>query len=280
MKHWIIIFFLGLPVTQSAFAQYDTCSHLKQWEYSKPQNAQDARMIYDSLRQFIELCAAHDYYSYEVFSSIDGAVGLMTPNDDGRYDKYRTWLISVLFLNTTNPDYFCSCMGSIAGTYVNSKYNSTLCNLAVLKYIRQFHLECWSSAEDKEFSKDSIYAFQNGWGNIYPPLDSLDLGFLIHSNAVTHLSPLTQTYLASFTTSPNPFKTETTLSFTLNRMTYITVDVYDVLGHKVWGSDHGGTMDAGTHQVRIDGASISSGTYYARISTGFGEVKTVKLVKE
>ena len=34
------------------------------------------------------------------------------------------------------------------------------------------------------------------------------------------------------------------------------------------------------HRVYLDGNSLPSGTLYGRISTGFGEVKTVKLVHE
>ena len=63
-------------------------------------------------------------------------------------------------------------------------------------------------------------------------------------------------------------------------MAYITVEVFDPLGRKVWGDDHGYSLDKGTHTIHLDGAKLSSGTYYARISTGFGEVMTVKLVKQ
>ena len=87
-------------------------------------------------------------------------------------------------------------------------------------------------------------------------------------------------YLASFTSSPNPFVKATTLEFTLNRMTYITVSVYDELGRLVWGDGRGSSLEAGTHDIQIDGSKLPSGTLYARIATGFGEVKTVKLVHE
>jgi hypothetical protein len=87
-------------------------------------------------------------------------------------------------------------------------------------------------------------------------------------------------YLNSLTTSPNPFTAKITLKFTLNRMAYTTIAIYDELGRLVWGDGRGSSLEAGLHTVHIDGKDLPHGTLYARISTGFGEVKTVKLVHE
>ncbi|HYM19817.1 MAG TPA: T9SS type A sorting domain-containing protein [Candidatus Kapabacteria bacterium] len=274
------IIFASLATPLYAQTGYDTCAHLKEWEYYSPTDPQIAQEQYDTLRLYIELCAASDDQSYHAFLHLDEAVQLYAPDDTSRFDRYRQWLISVIYLNTTNPAYFCADLGSIAGTYQYGKY-TPLGYLAVLNYIRSNHPECWGSQASNEYTKDSAYDAANGHDPTHlPSLDSMGLGFLLNHNAVTPSSYLPSQYLASFTTNPNPFKNETTLSFTLNRMAYVTVDVYDILGHKVWGDDHGYSLDAGVHQVRIDGAGLPTGTLYARISTGFGEVKTVKLVKQ
>jgi hypothetical protein len=260
---------------------YDTCLHLSQWESTsiQPGDTELAHKEYDTLRLYIEHCATTDPDSYVAFIHLDGAVEDLS-NDTGRFSAYRAWLVSVLYLNTTVPQYFCSCMSSIAGTYQVGKFNP-LGYLAVLNYLRTYHRECWNANGDKMYAQDSAYDAQHFHDPRHlPSLDSMGLGFLLKQEVVSPSGPLPQQYFGLFTSSPNPFRQETTLEFVLNRMAYITVDVYDVLGHKVWGSDHGSTMDTGTHQVRINGAGMSSGTYYARISTGFGEVKTVKLVKE
>jgi len=92
----------------SAFGQnYDTCAHLKLWENQNPQpgDIQIAKEQYDTLRLFIEKCAASDSESWYAFSHISSAVQLMS-EDTTRYDIYRNWLISVLYLNTTQPYYF------------------------------------------------------------------------------------------------------------------------------------------------------------------------------
>jgi hypothetical protein len=257
----------------------DSCRLLKQWMYTRPQDGdyQTAKEQYDTLRLFIEKCAATDSESWRVFSSLDGAVQLMS-DDTTRFDNYRAWLISVLYFNKTNPEYFCVCMGSIAGTYQYGKYNP-LGYLAVLNYVRHFQPQCWNASGDQEYSQDSLYDAQHRYDPTHlPSLDSMGLGFLLTQSGVTPTTTA-MTNLASFTSSPNPFTSGTKLNFALNRMTYVTIEVYDLLGNKVFASA-GRSYEAGSYEINLDGSALPSGTLYARISMGFGEVKTVKLVHE
>jgi hypothetical protein len=273
---WMGLFILLFYCT-NAFGQIDTCTYLKRWNYIDVSTKEDAKRKYDTLRLFIEKCAATDNESWKVFTSIDGAVARYS-SDTTRYDLYRNWLISVLYLNTTNPQYFCRCMGAISGTFPYGKYYP-LGSFAVLNYIRNSYHECWGSADSQMYIEDSIKAVNKGFifKNL-PPLDSLGLGFLLKSNTS---SPTTVggSYLTSFTSSPNPFKNETHLRFHLNRMAYTTIGIYDVLGHQVSGDGKGRTYEAGDHEIGVEGASLPEGSLYARIETGFGEVRTVKLIK-
>ena len=279
-----IIFCAVFFCATNAYSQsYDTCTHLKVWAGITPDSPEEYKLQYDTIRLYIERCAAKDDQSWDVFVKMTGAVSFMS-DDTTRFVQYRNWLIAVLYLNTTNPAYFCACMGAIASTYQYGKYHP-LGYLAVLNYFRQNHPECWSAGGQKEYSKDSTYDAGKTYSgydvNHLPPLDSLGLGFLLHHQAVAPSSrQLTAQYLASFTSSPNPFINETTLQFTLNRMTYTTIAVYDELGRLVWGDGRGASLEAGVHTIHLDGKNLPSGTLYARISTGFGEVKTVKLVHE
>jgi hypothetical protein len=169
-------------------------------------------------------------------------------------------------------------LGSIAGTYQYSQFIGRA-GLAILDYIRHVSA-CYSQGLDREFTKDSLMVFQEGYDPTHlPPLDSLGLGFLLNHQAVVPPSPLPSKYLALFSSNPNPFTSETKLNFALNRMTYVTIEVYDILGNKVYGNA-GRSYEAGSYEINIDGKTLPSGTLYARISTGFGEVKTVKLVHE
>ena len=46
----------------------DTCAHLRLWEYTQPQNTQDYKEQYDTLKLYVEKCAAIDKNSWDVFT--------------------------------------------------------------------------------------------------------------------------------------------------------------------------------------------------------------------
>ena len=123
----------------------------------------------------------------------------------------------------------------------------------------------------------TVYAMGPGDGYAYPGGAVLET---INSGVLLPMTSFSGTSLVSFSSNPNPFINETSLEFTLNRMSYVTLAIYDELGRLVWGDGRGSSLEAGMHSIQIDGRSLPSGTLYARISTGFGEVKTVKLEHE
>ncbi|MDP4218973.1 MAG: T9SS type A sorting domain-containing protein [Bacteroidota bacterium] len=225
-------------------------------------------------------CAASDCSVAGAFGYLDGAVQFMS-DDPARFDDYRAWLISVLDVNKTCEDYFCSCVSAMSSTYQNGKY-VPLAHLSVLNYLRQYHPNCWGAGDDKGYGYDSAADSRvniNGYTvNNLPPLDSIGLGFLLDKSKAPH--PSESVASASFTSSPNPFTNVLTLAFTLDQVEHVDLAIYDILGHVVWGDDNGLPFEAGTHTITVDGKSLPHGTLYARISTGFGEVKTVKLVHE
>ena len=85
---------------------------------------------------------------------------------------------------------------------------------------------------------------------------------------------------------PNPFNPSTTIKFELPVNNYVTLKIYDVLGHEVATlvNEH---LKAGTYQVDWDarlrsvgGGSIASGVYYYKLAAGdFVETKKMVLVK-
>src|SRR6185369_6348275 len=93
-------------------------------------------------------------------------------------------------------------------------------------------------------------------------------------------SQLSVLSLISFASAPNPYANDVTLNLKLSRVSYTTVAIYDNLGRLIWEDGSGSSLEAGEHAIHIDGRNFPSGTLYARISTGFGEVKTLKLVHE
>src|SRR3979409_2528876 len=114
----------------------DSCALLRNWSGIDPSDEATAQKKYDSLRLYIEKCALSDTNSWDVFVELDGANQYRSA-DTIRYYQYSAWLISVLYLNTRQPEYFCACVGSLISTY-----QKTVEVLAVMNYIRTYHREC------------------------------------------------------------------------------------------------------------------------------------------
>ncbi len=265
------------------------CATLRPWRGVSPQTEQDYAQQYDSLRKYIELCAI-EQLSFHAFTSLISDCQYTNITDTTRFDRFREWCKSVLYLNTTESDYFCADLEAIATTYFYGKWKIPNAALAIFEYLANNH-NCNSEGLQQEI-KDNIRSRHDTWKTLHdggdttaedtvlPSLEKLGLGFLLKQDVHGPVSPLPSQYLTSFTASQNPFKGETKLRFTLNRMAYITIDIFDELGRPYYGNGDGRTFEAGDQEVPIDGRSLPSGSLYARISTGFGEVKTVKLVHE
>lgn len=71
---------------------------------------------------------------------------------------------------------------------------------------------------------------------------------------------------------PNPTSGETAIPYVLGESGPVRLEVFDVLG-RLRSVLVDGFQPAGVHQVRFDGASLPSGTYFYRIEAG-GEVAT------
>ncbi len=74
---------------------------------------------------------------------------------------------------------------------------------------------------------------------------------------------------------PNPFVRSTTIGFELDRATDVSLVVYDVRGREVAVLTDG-MMEAGQHTVTFDAASLPSGVYVYRLTTGT-QVETGRL---
>jgi hypothetical protein len=78
---------------------------------------------------------------------------------------------------------------------------------------------------------------------------------------------------------PNPFNPSTAMSYRLVANSFVTLEVYDVLGQSI-ATLVNETQAAGPHTVRWDAAGRPSGVYYYRIQTGaFNETKRMLLLR-
>jgi hypothetical protein len=86
----------------------------------------------------------------------------------------------------------------------------------------------------------------------------------------------TVTEFALFEPYPNPFNAEATLSFALAQAGEMSLVVYDIQGRVVERIVEG-WMPEGSYQVKFNGAELSSGVYFVRLTAG-SNAHTCKLL--
>jgi hypothetical protein len=78
---------------------------------------------------------------------------------------------------------------------------------------------------------------------------------------------------------PNPFRTEATVAFVLDRSAAVTVEVFDALGRRV-AVLHDGPLAARRHAFEFRPRDLPTGVYYARVhGDGFSETRPLVLVR-
>jgi hypothetical protein len=65
---------------------------------------------------------------------------------------------------------------------------------------------------------------------------------------------------------PNPFNPTTTISFTLQQTSFVTLKVYNMLGQEVATLINHEMMDDGMQDVEFDASSLTSGAYFYRLT--------------
>lgn len=78
---------------------------------------------------------------------------------------------------------------------------------------------------------------------------------------------------------PNPFNPTTNLQFSINKVQYVTLKVYDILGREIRTLVNE-SLKSGTYEVSFDGSQIPSGIYFYKLeSENFSETKKMILIK-
>lgn len=84
---------------------------------------------------------------------------------------------------------------------------------------------------------------------------------------------------ALFPNYPNPFNPTTTVRYQISERSQVTLELYNVIGRKV-ATVVSQTQPAGIYTVSINGANLSSGTYFLRIKAGnFSQIQKMALIK-
>ncbi|MBI5539496.1 MAG: T9SS type A sorting domain-containing protein [Bacteroidia bacterium] len=119
------------------------------------------------------------------------------------------------------------------------------------------------------YSKD--YSVENGldaaWVDfvIFPPIN------------MPLLQPETFNNLQYFNSYPNPFKSESIISFSLLKSENVYISLINTLGETVKVILPHQNMSQGNHQVQLSSEGLSSGIYFCKLKTS-SENKTVKIV--
>ena len=78
---------------------------------------------------------------------------------------------------------------------------------------------------------------------------------------------------------PNPFNSTTTIQYEITGRTYVTLQIYDLIGRRVQVLVDQ-MQEAGNYDVRFDGSMLSSGVYYYRLNVGeYMQTKEMILIK-
>ncbi len=94
---------------------------------------QDWQQAYDTVQKFIETCY-NDPNAPLMFQDFSAALQPLATADSSLWQQARQWLESVLYLNTTNPEYFCACVKAIIGTFNSPSDNYDFHFHAILNY--------------------------------------------------------------------------------------------------------------------------------------------------
>jgi hypothetical protein len=82
-----------------------------------------------------------------------------------------------------------------------------------------------------------------------------------------------------FQNYPNPFNPSTTIKFNLEKASFVTLKVYDILGNEVAVLVKG-NLEKGIHEVDFNASIVNSGVYFYRLEAGaFTQVKKMTLLK-
>jgi hypothetical protein len=249
------------------------------------------------LMEYIETCY-DTTEAWQAFVDMNGYGFSTNLGNAANYSNYREWLKSVLWLNPSDPYYYCTCAQSIYETYqgidAGANWNA---ELSVLEFLDSSNRCPMENVNDKilegqllamrhQHWLDTVKNFHNGDTTDFPEdttiptIDEIGLSILRGPPAGVQNDTTPTSGISNLIASDNPFSKGTTLYFTTGEYAYISFQVFDVLGRVVFGDYKGSVQPPGSYSFNIDGTNLPDGTYYARITTPVGETRMIKLVKE
>jgi len=247
------------------------------------------KMGYDTLRFYIESCAMQSE-SWAEFGQIIYDVHYIDTTDQNRWVDAREWLKKVLYYNP-DTNYYCFDVTRMLFTfaYFEGRGIDNLGYLAVLKYLHDNH-KCLSFIGEtyNEIYTQTMDSITSNWRDTVedslktpldttlPSIDQLGLGILRGQSGVVSASGTSGSTIEDLSLVENPFHNEAILRYHLNNSAMVHIDIFDALGRRMVGEGEGYKHE-GDYQISFDARTWASGTYYLRVSTLSGEVKSLTL---
>lgn len=196
-------------------------------------------------------------YAYEAGADVSGCNNILYHNTATTYPEYYG-----------NVEFTYSCVSTGMTGTGNITQNPLFVDIVHNDYHLQEQSPCIDTG-DPESPSD-------------PDGTRADMGALYYHQSAnigsyqTNKQPITHILLSNY---PNPFNPTTTISFDLPIQSYVIINIYNVLGHRV-GVLMDGTMSQGIHRVQWDGSAYPSGIYFIRASTEeFVQMQKMVLLK-
>ena len=78
---------------------------------------------------------------------------------------------------------------------------------------------------------------------------------------------------------PNPFNSQTIISYSVPKRSFIQITIFDALGRKIKEIENG-NKDAGNYNLIFDASGLTSGIYFYKLSSGtYTNIKRMVLIK-
>ncbi len=263
----------------------------------------DKRKSYDTLKAMIESCAPlKDVPCCGPPRFAFGEIGSDVADMDtinSRWLELRNWGMKVLYLSQDSL-YYCSDVDLIGGTLnfylaIGGEKGRGIDVKGIIAIIDYLLKENRCPFETQTLIDNRVYLRNNQvtyWrdsvtDSLKTPLDtsaiSIDsIGFSIlrgpQFGAVRPSGIRNGFGLSELKANRNPFKDETTLQTHIEDATVLKLEIIDLLGKSLYSEDKF-FVRGDIHWV-VNGKSLPEGSFYARLSTHEGDVRTIKLIKE
>ena len=119
----------------------------------------------------------------------------------------------------------------------------------------------FGSSDSTPARGDTLYLFTHKAYSFY---DTLKIEGVTVSVGEGGALPVSYALHQSF---PNPFNPTARIRFSLPAAAHVVIEVYNIVGQRVMVLQEG-VLQAGTHEVLLDGSRLSSGVYFYRMRSG------------